>query len=240
MTYDDELYVLTMLGNRRNLYLANQMLNNLYHEWRRLPEAVKDGAPSVRTKRYKFERQLEQRQVVPVVFEAGCSLEDYMRYLALHTASGRIKTPVKFEVDGGKADEVTIEQALDFSYMTVREALELVCDSCGGHYRLKGSRVTIVPRELETRTYKVTYDALRAFSLGRKPKDWKEQRAKADKTAITDERALAALKEARIHFPSTGVVSYDAKQYTLQVHTSQQGFRNLDALHIYLVLMQDK
>lgn len=231
--YDDNRELLTLEDNLHNLYYVKQMLNDLYAEWRRLPEAKKYGAADIRNKRYSFERQLEARRAVPVEFSPDCTLSVLMRYLSLHTAAGRIKTPVRVRTTSDNAAGITMDSPLNFNYCTVLEVLEQICDACGGHYLVKGSNLTIVPRELEMRRFRVTYSALRIFMHGGLPSP-ATVRKKVSRKDITNDLIQSALQDVGIKLTGTSGVSYDSEKYNLEIHASQTTHRNLERLLHYL------
>lgn len=231
LSYDRDRYLLTMEDTPANLYEVNQMLDDMYFDWLRMPEASQCMAVNPRSKHFKFEQQLAVKRAVPAEFEEGSSLGDLKKYLALHMRAGRVKKPVRLEASE-KADANTrIDEKLDFSYCTVLDALHMVCDACQGHYRVKGGKMTLIPSEREKRTYKVTHRAIRCFTLGTgrpAPQDWKK--AKKEKKTVTPEATVSALKEMGIDIPEDCGVRYDSEMYTLDVDTSQRGLRNLDCL----------
>lgn len=231
LTYDRLTYNLTMEDTPANLYEVNQMLNEMYFDWLRLPEAKQCMAVDPRSKRFKFESQLAAKRAVPVEFEAGCTLGVLKKYLALHMRAGRVKKPVRIE-PSDKIDGTTVfDDKMDFSYCTVLDALVKVCDACKGHYRVKGGKMTLIPNEREKRTYKVTWNAIRCFTMGAgrpNPREW--QKIKKEKKPITTENTMKALEEMGIDFPEDCGVKYDPKMYTLEVDTSQRSLLNLDCL----------
>ncbi len=227
MQYDEEREIISMTDNARNLYLVNQMLSEMYFSWLKLPAAAKVEAISVRTKKFRFDSQLALRQVVPTVFAPGCNLKDLLKYLSLHTKTGRIKTPVQFVSSVRDATDITFSQAFDFSYSSIQDALDMVCDACNGHYILKGGKVTIVPNQLETREYKVTGRGLQAMTFGRVPTS-KDLQSRARKELVTDDNAQSMLKDLKIDFPRMGGVSYDKEEKRIKIETYQRAFRNMD------------
>lgn len=238
VSYDRKHYALTISDNPRNLFLIRQSLNRRYTEWLRTKEAAQERAESTRTKRFKLESQLIKRQVVPVEFDAGCSLEVLMRYLELHMSTGRIQTPMRVSSRTSKTELIDIKDSINFNYCTVLEALDKVCDALNGHYTIDGRRLIIVPREIETRQYYAYNRTVRAFACGDFINDWawEAMRKKSPKKlTITDEKVQTVLETAGIEFPATGGASYDTETRILTISTTQAAFRNVNRqlMHLY-------
>ena len=226
-----------MKGNAFNLYETNQMLDDMYYDWLRLPEAKKWRAVSTRDKRFQFDSQLSVHRAVPTKFKEGTSLNELVQYLGLHTRVGRVKKPVRIVVESGDADMITIDKELDFSYATVLDALIQVCDACRGHYVVKGGKLMIIPNRLEKRQYAITGTARRAFREG--DALWRvnlahQPRKKTASKTITSTCVMDVLRQCGIHFPVSGGVEYDETRHTVKIDTSQQGFRDLECMLHYL------
>lgn len=237
LTYDLERFRLSMKGNAFNLYETNQMLNDMYFDWLRSPEAANWGAVNTRDKRFQFDCQLAHHRAVPTKFKAGTPLKELVQYLGLHMRTGQVKKPVRIIVQGGDADLITLEQELDFSYATVLDALIAVCDACRGHYFVKGSKLVIVPNRLESRQYEAAGPARKAFKAGnalwKYEKDRKKRR-RYDTQVISSDNVVKVLRQCGIHIPRAGGVFFPEGCFSLTIETSQQGFRDLECLLHYL------
>ena len=192
--------------------------------------------------RFISDAQMNEIFLVPVVFDSSCNLETLLKYFELHARAGGKSRGLRIGTELQNPASVNFTDELDFSCSTLRDALIKVCDACGGHYLVKGRKVTIVPRELETRYYWVTEHVAEKLTRNAKQtakEDQKEgiERKKNQRKAapISDDTwkdlITGQLAECGVTLPDLGGVEYNSKNRRLKVETSQQVFSELDRLY---------
>lgn len=235
-----------MSGSKQGCSRAKAALVSMYADWVRKHYWAYYKNEVAKQPRFMADAQMNEIFVVPVVFDSSCNLEIVLKYFALHARLARKGKGLRIETELQNPASVTIADELDFSCSTLRDALVKVCDACGGHYRVKGRKVTIVPRELETRYYWV--DERTAEVLARKARlSTREDQKKGIERKKKNQRKAAPvnddtwknlitgqLAEHGVELPDLGGVEYDSKNRKLQVETSQAVFAELDRLYRFL------
>ena len=190
---------------------------------------------------------MNESWVVPVVFDSSCNLEVVLKYFALHAKLGGKGKGVRIDAEIQNPSSVVFSDELDFSCSTLCDALAKVCDACGGHYRVKGRKVTIVPRELETRYYWVDERVVKRLSRKASLATREEQKEGIERKKKNQRKAepirvdtwknliIEQLAEHGVELPDLGGVEYDSKNHRLQVETSQAVFAELDRLYNLLI-----
>ena len=238
-------------GSKQGCSRAKTSIAHMYAEWVRKNDWPFYKNEVAKQPRFVADAQMNEIFVVPVVFDSSSNLGHVVKYLALHTKLGGKAKGLRIGTELQNPSSVSISGELDFSGSTLYDALVKLCDACGGYYRVKGRKVTIVPRQLETRYYWVSDQVVKLLkrnasnaakvdkkgSFERKKNQHKAEPVKADrwKELITEQ-----LAEYGVELPELGGIEYEPKTTKLQVETSQEAFAKLDRLYNILIPVPQK
>lgn len=236
-----------MTGSKQGCSRARASLANMYADWVKKNDWAYYKNEVAKQPRFMADAQMNETFVVPVVFDSSCNLEVVLKYFALHAKLGGKGKGVRIDAEIQNPSSVVFSDELDFSCSTLCDALAKVCDACGGHYRVKGRKVTIVPRELETRYYWVDERVVKRLSrkashatreeqtkgIERKKKN--QRKAEPIRVDTWKNLIIEQLAEHGVELPDLGGVEYDSKNRRLQVETSQAVFAELDRLYNLLI-----
>lgn len=247
LEFDDESGCLTMTGNSwQEMQKINIKLNECYYDWLRSSEAASYMATGAKDKNNKHLRVLATHRIIPIEFKS-CTLSHALAYLNLHTNAGIVKQTMRFTSDNCDPDLIELED-LDLTHQTLLDALLNICDAASGHYTKKNTRFTIIPRVQAKRTYyltrrgkiKLSENVLQKAktSFEKSPRRGARKPKPDEIRKVSDESAMAALKEMGIPFPKLSSVSYNEKSNAIEVTTSLQCLRHLDGLVRFLFSRQ--
>ena len=228
-------------GSKYACSRAKRILANMYADWVKNHHWEYYKKEVAKQPRFILDGQLNEIFVVPVVFDS-CNLETLLKYFELHARLGGKGRGLRIGTELQNPASVNLSGELDFSCSTLLDALIKVCDACGGHYLVKGRKVTIVPRELESRCYWVTERVAKKWSTKAKQTTKEEQKTgferkknQRKKTAVKDDTwknlITEELAEDGVVLPDLGGVEYDPKNGKLKVETSQSVLAELDRLY---------
>ena len=230
-------------GSKYACSRAKVTLADMYADWVKNHHWEYYKKEVARQPRFISDAQMNEIFLVPVVFDSSCNLETLLKYFELHARAGGKSRGLRIGTELQNPASVNFTDELDFSCSTLRDALIKVCDACGGHYLVKGRKVTIVPRELETRYYWVTEYVAEKLTRNAKQtakedqKEGIERKKKNQRKAapISDDTwkdlITGQLAEYGVTLPDLGGVEYNSKNRRLKVETSQQVFSELDRLY---------
>ena len=230
-------------GSKYACSRAKVTLADMYADWVRNHHWEYYKKEVAKQPRFISDAQMNEIFMVPVVFDSSCNLETLLKYFELHARSGGKSRGLRIGTELQNPASVNITDELDLSCSTLRDALIKVCDACGGHYLVKGRKVTIVPRELETRYYWVTdhvaeklkHNAKQAAKEDQKEGIERKKKNQRKAAPISDDTwkdlITGQLAECGVTLPDLGGVEYNSKNQKLKVETSQQVFSELDRLY---------
>lgn len=233
-------------GSKYGCSRAKATLANMYADWVRKNDWAYYKNEVAKQPRFVADALMNEVFLVPVIFDSSCNLDTVLKYFAAHARMGGKGKGIRIGTVLQNPASVNIPDGLDLSCSTLRSALMKVCDACGGHYQVKGRKVTIVPRELETRYYWVQQQVAEKLALKAKTsvkenqKDGIERRKKNQRKTepVKDDTlkdlVIAHLAECGVEFPDLGGVEYNPKNRKLKVETSQEVFADLDQLYYVL------
>ena len=155
--YDPGTGLLELRGTRLGLMQCRKEIDDMYHVWLRRAKVKAQGVQDTGSHRYKVERKLNALPVVPIEFVERCSLKEMVQYLNLLANKSRVRLGVKFDVERGQEDMLPREK-LVIPHSTFLDAVFRVSSAIHGSYKVQGTRLTFVPRELERRRYECRKD----------------------------------------------------------------------------------
>ena len=241
--FADKDYTIRISGSKYACSRAKASLADMYVDWVRKNNWSYYKNEVAKQPRFIFEAQMNEIFVVPAVFDSSCNLETLIKYFALHSRLNRKVKGLRIGTELENPSTVNISGELDLSCSTLRDALIKVCDACGGHYLVKGRKVTIVPRELESRHYWLTKRVVNVLEskaksaskevmkegFERKKKNQRKPEQPRDDT--WKNLIIGHLAECGVELPDLGGVEYNPKTTKVKVETSQKTFAELDLLY---------
>ena len=252
LRFESKKYQLTMLNSAPGLLMARVSLNNMYTDWVKKNRWSYYKNEVSRMPRFVAESHLNNMLLVPVVWDEDCSLADILHFFDLQSRLGKAKRSMRIGTELKNPASVTFSGKLDFSSSSMLDALTTVCDACQGHYLVKGRKVTIVPRQLETRSYWVNerlHERLKKHGLKNAPrvdKDSFERKKKNTKLVVSDmdsvvrDQLLLHLEQYGIEIEDPESVTYDANMRKVEFEASQKLLLSLDRLYDILIPVTQK
>lgn len=243
MEFDCATGGLTMTGDSwHDIQKINMKLDECYYLWLRSSEAVDYMATGAKDKNNKHLSALASHPIIPIEFKS-CSLSHALAYLNLHTGAGGMQPAMRFTASDCDPDLIELED-LNLTHQSLLDAFFNICDASSGHYTKKNARFTIIPREQAKRTYYLTKYGKKQLSenlvqkakssFEKSPRRGARKLKESEIKKVSDESALAALKEIGIPFPKLCSLTYNEKTDSIEVTSSLQCLRQLDSLVRFL------